>query len=261
VTESHRELARLCDIIVRLREPAGCPWDREQTERSMAPHLLEETYEAIDAIERGDAEAVCEELGDVLMNVLMIARIAGETGRFDREDVARGIADKLVRRHPHVFGDAVADDAETVLRNWEQIKVAEKRERAPTEPTSALSGVPEALPALLRAFRIGEKAARVGFDWPDSRGPRAKVDEELRELDAALASGDETAVRAELGDALFALVNLARHHAIDPETALRATIAKFQSRFAHVERSLGDRLRDAPLDEKEALWRDAKDLG
>ena len=249
------ELHRLQEIITRLRAPDGCPWDREQTEQSMAPHLLEEAYEAIEALQSGDATTSREELGDVLMNILMIAEIANETGRYDMEDVAREISDKLVRRHPHVFGDVEADDSDQVLANWEQIK---KEEKGAEQPRGTLDGVPAGLPALLQAFRIGEKASRVGFDWPDRQGPRAKLDEELAEFDEAVQSGDAAAIEQELGDVLFSLVNLARHSGINPEMALRLTNQKFRSRFAKVEQHLGARLKDAPLAEKEAAWQSAK---
>jgi MazG family protein len=253
VSERFPELCRLIDVIARLRAPGGCPWDREQTERSMAPHLLEECYEAIDAIAAGDREHEREELGDVLMNVAMIAQIGKEAGRYDLEGVAAGIADKLIRRHPHVFGEVKAETSGQVLENWERIKRDEKPEKK-----AVLSGVPKDLPALLKAFRIGEKAARVGFDWPDRRGPREKVTEEVKELDEALAKGDAAAAEAELGDLLFAIVNLARHAKIDPEVALRTTIDKFVRRFAHVERTLGERLGKASLEEMDRAWDEAK---
>ncbi len=259
--DSHIQALRgLLEVIDRLRGPGGCPWDREQTEQSMAPHLLEEAFEAIEALQAGDADAACEELGDVLMNVLMIARIASEEDRYDTAAIARGIADKLVRRHPHVFGDVEAADSDTVLANWEQIKIEERREQ-PTRKKGVLSGLPSDLPALLRAFRIGEKAARVGFDWPDAHGPRSKVDEELGELDEALASGDATAIESEFGDALFALANLARHHGVNPEMALRGTMGRFAARFEYVEAQLGERLAAAELDEMERLWVEAKERG
>lgn len=253
------EFDRLLAVIRRLRAPGGCPWDREQTEASMAPHLLEETFEAVDAIRAGDADASCEELGDVLMNVLMIAQIAAEAGRFGSEDVARTIADKLIRRHPHVFGDVQARDSEQVLRNWERIKQTERDKAESSEPAGLLDGLPADLPALLLAFRLGEKAGRVGFDWPDPSGPRAKLDEELRELDDALAQSDAKAIEAELGDLLFSVANLARHHGVNPEMALRDTAIRFRRRFAHVERTLGSRLRSAPLEEKEQAWSEAKE--
>lgn len=244
----------LLQVIARLRAPDGCPWDREQTTVSMGPHLLEEAHEAADAVRRSDDAETVEELGDVLMNVLMIAQIAGEEGRFGAADIARAIEDKLVRRHPHVFGDVVAEDADTVLANWEAIKRREKD----GEPRGTLDGVPVSLPGLLRAHRIGEKAARVGFDWPDSVGPRAKIDEELAELDEALAAGDQENAAAELGDLLFAICNLARHQGIEPESALRGTMDRFTARFRLVEGELGDRLGSAGIDELEASWQRAK---
>lgn len=266
---SHPELLRLLAIVARLRAPGGCPWDREQTEVTMAPHLLEEAFEAVEAIESGDTEQTREELGDVLMNIFMVAQIADEGGRFGIEGVAREIADKLVRRHPHVFGpsegqpqvDTEGADARQVLANWETIKRQERAEQQESAtPKSVLSGLPKSLPALLRAYRIGEKAANAGFDWPDRSGPRQKLEEEATELDQAVAAGDQAAVHQELGDVLFAVVNLARHLSINPEMALRATIDKFTRRFEHVEEQLGDRLRDAPLAEKEELWEEAKGM-
>lgn len=226
----------------------------------MAPHLLEEAFEAVDALQGDTADDACEELGDVLMNVFMIARIAEESDRFDTARVAHGIAEKLVRRHPHVFGDVTADNADAVLANWEQIKLQEQAEAPRAKPKGVLAGLPGALPALLKAFRVGEKVARVGFDWPDAAGPRDKVEEELREFDEALGRGDAAAAEKECGDLLFAVANLARHHGINPEMALRGTIERFSARFGHVETSLGDRLGDAPLDEMEALWAEAKAL-
>lgn len=251
------ELARLRAVIDALRTPgSGCPWDLEQTETSMAPYLIEETFEAVDAIERADAAQTREELGDVLMNVFMIARIAADRGRFDLDDVARGIADKLINRHPHVFGEPDASGARPPAPDWEQLKRAEGQSRG--EPRGVLSGVPRHLPALLKALRVGEKAARVGFDWPDRHGPRNKLDEEIGEFDAACASGDQAAIAAELGDVLFSLVNLARFHSVDPEMALRGTVDRFMRRFAYVERALQGRMPGASLDEMEAAWQQAK---
>lgn len=248
--------ARLLEVIARLRGPGGCPWDREQTLATMAPHLLEEAYEAVDALRSAAAAGACEELGDVLMNVLMCAQISSEHGGFDAGAVAAAIADKLVRRHPHVFGDARADSATEAYGNWERVKQAERSKEA--RPKGALDGVPAELPALLRAFRVGEKAARVGFDWNDASGPRAKIDEELRELDEAIASGDASAVEHELGDLLFSLCNLARHLRCNPEMALRQTIDRFQGRFRAVEQELGPDLQKRSLDELEAAWQRAK---
>jgi len=253
----HLEALRdLLAVIRRLRGPGGCPWDREQTRATMAPHLLEECYEALEAVEQRDDGAQCEELGDVLMNVFMLAQIGSEEGAFDAGDVARGITEKLVRRHPHVFGDSTADTPREVLEQWEAIK---RREKGDGEASrSVLAGVPAALPALLQGLRVGEKAARVGFDWPDPSGPRAKVDEELAELDDALATGDVDRIQDELGDVLFALVSVARHAGVHPELALRGTLTKFRQRFAEVEAAFGDRLERTPLEEMEAVWQRAK---
>jgi ATP diphosphatase len=247
-------MQRLLATVARLRAPDGCPWDREQTTASMAPRLLEEAFEAADALRRGDEPASREELGDVLVNVAMIAQIASERGAFSCDDAAATAADKLVRRHAHVFGPERAASAGDAVSRWEQHK---QREHG-TAPRGALDGVPLALPALLRAFRVGEKAARVGFDWPDRDGPRAKVDEELLELDAATAGGDREQIAAELGDVLFSLCNLARHLGVDPEMALAGTTARFQRRFGAVERALGHRLHGRTLAELDAAWEQAK---
>ena len=251
------ELSRLLAILAALRAPGGCPWDREQTPQTMAPHLLEEVYECLEALETGGPDAVREELGDVLMNAFMIAQMHAEARAFDVEEVAAGIADKLVRRHPHVFGDQHADDPVQVLEHWERIKKEERGEQG-EGPRSVLAGVPAAMPALLKAWRTGQKAARVGFDWPDRKGPRAKVDEELRELDEAIAEGRSERIEEELGDTLLALVNLARHLDIDPEGALRRTVERFARRFRKVEAELGPALQDAGIEELEAAWQRAK---
>lgn len=247
---------QLLGTIARLRAPDGCPWDRQQTPASMAPHLLEEAFEAADALRRGDAPDVREELGDVLVNVAMIAHIASEGGAFDVDEVAAGAAAKLIRRHPHVFGDRQAESAELAYRSWERQKRSDQAEAG--GPKGALAGVPVALPALLRAFRIGEKAARTGFDWPDRSGPRAKVDEELGELDAAIAAGAPEQIAAELGDVLFSLCNLARHVGVNPEVALAATTEKFQRRFAAIEREFDYDLEGRTLAELDAAWNRAK---
>jgi tetrapyrrole methylase family protein/MazG family protein/ATP diphosphatase len=214
----------------RLLAPDGCPWDREQTFETLRKYALEEACEVIDAIDSGDRKAIREELGDLLLQVVFQAELGRSEGAFAIDDVVSGIVDKLVHRHPHVFGDLDAKDADEVLRNWEKIKAKEKGERG------ILGGVPRSLPALTRAARIGEKVERVGFDWPDARGSRAKVTEELSELDEAIELGDPRAIEDELGDVLFALVNLSRHVKVDAEGALRRTIDKFTTRFAHVER-------------------------
>jgi MazG family protein len=252
---------RLVATVARLRAPDGCPWDREQTTTSMAPHLLEEAFEAVDALRRQAEPQSREELGDVLVNVAMIGQIASERGGFDFDGIASGAADKLVRRHPHVFGDRQAESAAIAYANWEREKQKEKAAMAGDEAgagRSVLAGVPVALPGLLRAFRIGEKAARAGFDWPDRDGPRQKVDEELRELDEAIAAGDKTRIAAELGDVLFSLCNLARHVGANPEMALATTIDTFTRRFGAVEREFDYHLAGRSLAEMDGAWNRAK---
>jgi MazG family protein len=222
-------LTRLVGVMRRLLAPDGCPWDREQTYESMRRYVLEEACEVIDAVENGDRHGLREELGDLLLQVVFLAELGRREGTFGIDDVVAGIVEKLVTRHPHVFGDMDAKTADEVLANWERIKAQEKKGRG------LLSGVPRSLPALNRAQRIGEKVHRVGFDWPDARGSREKVTEELGELDRAIESGDAAAIEEEMGDVLFALVNLSRHVKVDAEGALRRTIDKFTKRFAHVE--------------------------
>jgi MazG family protein len=224
-----RTFVRLVELMQRLLAEDGCPWDREQTFESLRRYVLEEACEVIDAIDRGNRDELREELGDLALQVVFQAELARREGAFGPDDIVAAICEKLVRRHPHVFGDVAVDGSAEVLRNWERIKAAEKKDRG------VLAGVPRSLPALVRAQRVGEKVARVGFDWPDARGSRQKVDEELGELDAAIARGDKAAVEAELGDVIFALVNLARHVGVDAESALRATTNKFVGRFDHVE--------------------------
>ena len=246
----------LLAIMARLRDPAtGCPWDVAQSFASVAPYTLEEAYEVADAIERGDLEELCEELGDLLLQVVFHARIAEEQGAFDFAAVARGIAAKLVRRHPHVFAGERLADAAAQSRRWEELKDAEKA--ASGRGGSVLDEVPLALPALSRAAKIGRRAARIGFDWPDSTGARAKVVEELAELDAAQASGDRAARAHELGDLLLAATSLARHLDIDPEAALRAANVRFATRFRHVEtRARASGASDVPT--LETYWQEAK---
>ena len=257
-------LTRLLEIMARLRDPAtGCPWDIEQTFASIAPHTIEEAYEVADAIEQDDLSSLREELGDLLFQVVFHARMAEEAGHFDFEAVAESIADKMVRRHPHVFGDeSVASlDAQTV--RWEAQKASERAAAAKSmgRSASALDGVPKVLPALTRAEKIGSRAARVGFDWPDVDGVFLKIDEELKELRAAIDSGQTKQAADELGDLLFAVANLARHLGADPETSLRGTIAKFERRFREVEESFARDDRDiseASLDDMEARWQASK---
>ncbi|MBI5502246.1 MAG: nucleoside triphosphate pyrophosphohydrolase [Deltaproteobacteria bacterium] len=254
-------LARFVAVMRRLLEPDGCPWDRAQTHRSLKPYLVEECYELLDAIDRGDVDGVREELGDVLLQVVFHAELARAAGRFDFDDVARGIADKVVRRHPHVFGEGVeARTPAEVERRWEEVKRVEKK------AASLLDGIPPALPMLRQSAKLSERAARVGFDWPDAAGVRAKVAEELGELDAAVAGGDGEAVRHELGDLLFAVANFARHLKHDPEEVLRECASRFRSRFGAMEAQAQAEGRplaaDGPgrrtLEELEAMWQEVK---
>ena len=235
---------KLVEVMQRLLSPDGCPWDREQTIDSLRPYVLEEACEVMDAIDSGDRSQLCEELGDLALQIAFHSELARREAAFGPDDVVRGICEKLVRRHPHVFADVKVEGADDVVRNWDAIKAGEKRERG------LLDGIPRSLPALQRAHCSSEKAARVGFDWPDPRGSRAKVSEELRELDEAIGIGSRDAIEHELGDVLFALVNLARHHGIDPELALRRTADKFAARFAHVEEQVRRHHGDWPRDER-----------
>lgn len=246
------------EIMARLRDPErGCPWDVAQDFRSIAPHTIEEAYEVADAIEAGDLdEGLRDELGDLLLQVVYHARMAAEAGRFDFDDVAAALAAKLVRRHPHVFGDTAADSATERERLWEREKAAE-RSRRHGDDDSALAGVTLGLPALARAQKLQRRAARVGFDWPDAAGAAAKVREELDELEAA----DAEAREAEVGDLLFAAVNLARHHGVDAETALRRGAARFERRFRALERrarAAGASPDELTLEQLEAHWQAVK---
>ena len=255
---THPQLLRLVEIIRRLRAPGGCPWDRKQTLESLTPHLLEEGYELIEAIEaKGDRER-CEEAGDLLMVVVMICQVAADEGRFDLEQAARGIGDKLERRHPHIFGDRQVAGADEVVRNWEEIKRRERREKQ-SDP-SPFAGVPRHLPACLRALRMGQKASLAGFDWPDARGALAKVKEELAELEGEMGGGGERgALLHELGDLLFAVANLGRLLGINPEKALRAALDRFDRRYRQMERELGKPPAQAEsADELDAAWERAK---
>lgn len=259
-------IERLHEIMTRLRDPqTGCPWDREQTLESLKPCVLEETYELLSAMDKPeDTSNHIEELGDVLLQVMFQCVMAEQEGRFSFDDVANAISDKLVRRHPHVFGNVDAKDSATVLRNWEQIKQQEHKKEA---RHSALDGVPAVLPGLLKAQRTQEKAARVGFDWPDAEGPMDKIVEELGELKEEIASrkseapADSDRVKEELGDLLFAATNLARHLKVDSESALEGTTARFSRRFRAVEaaaKAAGRSLKDMTLEEMDALWEQAK---
>jgi MazG family protein len=232
---------RLLEIMVRLRNPvSGCPWDLQQDFRSIAPHTLEEAYEVADAIERDDLTALRDELGDLLFQVAFHAQLASERGAFGFDDVVDAICDKLTRRHPHVFGGVPVADAGEQSQVWERLKAEERK--AEGQGGGALAGIPVALPALSRARKLGRRAADAGFDWPDASGPRAKIDEELAELDGVIhGGGNASRLEAELGDLLFSVVNLARHLDIDPETALRHANERFERRYAHLEQALATR--------------------
>ena len=256
-----RDIARLLEIMAALRTPGtGCPWDLEQSFSSIAPYTLEEAYEVADAIARDDLAALKDELGDLLLQVAFHARMAEEQGAFDFGDVVDAITTKLVRRHPHVFADEHGRTAEAVKGLWERIKAEERAVRG-EELQGALAGIPVALPALTRALKLQEEAGKVGFDWNDPRAVLAKIREEADEIEADLARGAQHDAAAEVGDLLFAVVNLARHLKNDPEGLLRQTNVKFERRFAAVERALaarGKKPQDATLEEMDALWDEAK---
>ena len=247
------DITPLAAIMARLRDPdGGCPWDLEQDFTSIAPYTIEEAYEVADAIERGDMDALKDELGDLLLQVVFHSQMAAEAGSFGLQDVIEGICDKMTRRHPHVFGNVDADDADTVTTNWESIKAAERSNKA---DDSALAGVALALPALLRAQKIQKRAARTGFDWPDVSGARAKIFEEIEEVDAATSHEERI---DEIGDLLFAVVNLARFHDVDAEAALKQANAKFERRFRGMEALAGPAFTALSLDEKEEHWQAVK---
>ncbi len=252
-----KEFQDLVDIISQLRDPvSGCPWDVKQTSQSLVPNFIEELYEAVEAIEDEDDAALMEELGDLMLHIVFQAQIAGEERRFDIADVLDSIRDKLVRRHPHVFGQADVADADAVKMNWERLKKLEKNDRK-----SVLEGIPRALPALIYAQRTQEKAASVGFDWPEIAPIMDKLTEERGELDEALAAEDYLMIKDELGDMLFTLVNLARKLHIDAESALKETSRKFHQRFNYIEehyRQNGDDIHEASLEELDAVWDLAK---
>jgi MazG family protein len=254
--EQDNAITRVIGVVARLRGEDGCPWDRQQTLGSLKPFLMEECCELLDAIEQGDVAAHRDELGDVLLQVLLQSRIREEQGEFDFAAVAAHLADKLVRRHPHVFGDAKADTPEEVVQHWARVK-QEERGGADAPPRATLDGIPLQLPALHRAQRIQERAGKKGFDWDRIEDVIAKVEEELLEVREALDSGDTDAVEGELGDLLFATVNLCRFRGVHAEGALRRAIAKFSSRFHEVERRLlaaGRRMEDCTLEEMDREW-------
>src|SRR3954469_7116430 len=252
------EVTKLVGLMQRLLAPDGCPWDREQTLATLVPYLVEETYEVVDALASGSVADHREELGDLLLQVVFQSELRFTEGAFGIDDVARGIVAKLIRRHPHVFGEVKAQNADEALASWAKLKAEEKAKQG---KKGALDGIPKSAPALLRASRAGEKAGAVGFDWPDATGPRQKIDEELSELDRALSAGDKAQIESELGDVLFATVNLARKLGLDAESALRAATDRFGRRFAHLEDTLaaqGRAVRDASPEEQDRLWEAAK---
>jgi tetrapyrrole methylase family protein/MazG family protein len=250
----------LISVMARLRGDEGCPWDREQDHASLKRYVLEETYELMEAIDQGDSEAMQEELGDVLLQVIFHAQMACESDRFGIEHVMTGLRDKLVRRHPHVFGDIKLHDADAVLQNWERMKANEKRQKA-SRNVSVVGDVPRAMPALARAQRVGDKAASVGFDWQKVEPVLGKIEEELQELKDAAYRGEMECIRDELGDVLFSLVNLSRFFKVQAEEALGRSVDRFQKRFTHIEQRLRERGKapeQASLEEMDELWEEAK---
>jgi len=257
-SSSEAAVSELLSIMARLRDPdGGCPWDLKQDFDSIVPYTVEEAFEVAEAVARRDYPELKEELGDLLLQVVFHSQMAREQGLFDFSEVVAVLNDKMVRRHPHVFGDRTAEDEQAVKVNWEAIK-AEERARKGREYDSALDGVPEGLPALQRAHKLQKKASKVGFDWRATEPVRAHVDSELEELDQAMASGDRDAIEDEFGDVLFTLVNLARHLKLDPDLALRRASNKFEGRFRQVEQLAGAPLSDFDDDHLDALWRQAK---
>ena len=248
---------RFLDVLDELREK--CPWDRKQTNQSLRPNTIEECFELCDALIADDTQNICKELGDVLLHVAFYAKIASEKEQFDMKDVCDRLCEKLIYRHPHVFGDAVAETAGEVCKNWEQLKMTEKDGNK-----SLLSGVPNSMPSLIKAYRMQEKAANVGFDWDSKEDVWAKVHEEVDELQAEMQSGDKAKMEKEFGDLLFSLVNVARHYGINPDNALEMTNAKFRNRFGYVEEhsiKQGRNLKDMSLEEMDALWNESKREG
>ena len=254
--ENKKNLEELTALVTRLRGPEGCPWDREQTLESLRPFILEEAYELVDAIDQSRPAAICEELGDLLLEVLFVSQICAEQARFTIQEVMSTLEEKLVRRHPHVFRATKASNSEEALARWDQVKDSEKRPRA-----SVLESVPRALPALVRAQKLSSRAAREGFDWSSADEVLAKLSEEVHELEGARRSDHPESLADELGDLLFVVVNLARHLNVDPEMALRSTNRKFVERFNFVQKRLEERNRtfaESSIEEMEELWEEAK---
>lgn len=255
-------LADLRAVVHRLRAPGGCPWDQEQTHETLIPHLIEEAYEVAEAIRNGDMAHLREELGDLLLQPVLHAEIASETGVFDLDSIARELTEKLIRRHPHVFGDTTVDGSAGVLKQWDEIKKQEKGGSA-SDRKPHLHGVSQGLPALMRAQKIQKKAAKVGFDWPDFEQVVAKVHEEVQEIAEAVAQQDQKAIADEVGDLLYSVVNVARRLGVDAETALAAATTKFERRFGRVEEIIlaqGKTLEGSTLEEMDAVWEATKHL-
>lgn len=255
--EKIEAFGRFLDVLDELRE--RCPWDRKQTNQSLRPNTIEECFELCDALIADDTQNICKELGDVLLHVAFYSKIASEKGQFDMKDVCDRLCDKLIYRHPHVFGDTVAETAGEVCKNWEQLKMKEKDGNK-----SLLSGVPSSMPSLIKAYRMQEKAANVGFDWDKKEDVWEKVREEIAEVETEMQRGDKAAMEKEFGDLLFSLVNAARLYGINPDNALEMTNAKFRRRFGYVEEhsiGQGRNLKDMTLQEMDALWNDAKKNG
>ena len=259
MTNANESIAKLLEVVRKLRSPQGCPWDREQTHDSLKPFLVEETYEALEAIDNKDMPALCGEMGDVLLQVVLHAQLAEEQKLFTFEDVVNGITEKMIRRHPHVFSDTTADTVNDVLVNWEKIKKTEQTSEQ--QVVSVLDNVPKTLPSLSRADKLQRRAARLGFDWDNIAGAWDKVHEEIAELKEASAGEDKQKIEEELGDLIFSIVNVARKLEIDAEEAHRGAINKFRQRFRYIEdkvREKGKDLHDLTLEEMDKLWDEAK---
>lgn len=255
------DIGKLVSLMERLRAENGCPWDREQTLESLVPFIIEEAYEVVSAIDTKDAAEIKEELGDLLFQIIFASQITKEAGEFDLADVIDASYEKMIRRHPHVFGDSKADTSEEVLKRWAEIKKEEKKEKDKKEE-GYLAGVPEVLPALLRAHKISQKAAKVGFDWKNVNEVLDKLSEEIEEFRNAVKEKDASGMEEELGDLLFTMVNVGRFIEVNPEDALRKTIGKFITRFHHIEKTLdekGSDLSSTPIEEMERLWQEAKE--
>lgn len=261
VMSKFSEIERFIEIVARLRAPGGCPWDLEQTHASLKPYLLEETHEVLDAIDEEDPEHLKEELGDLLLQIVLHAQVAADDGKFTIEDVAREVAEKMIRRHPHVFGNTEAKDASAVVKNWDEIKIKEKQTQNKPKAESILDEVPRALPALFEAQKISKKAAKLGFDWDKPADIFDKIEEEILEIKAELKANAKDELELEFGDLLFAVANLCRAHDINPELALKKSSQKFRTRFAQMEAHLNEHNqnpKDLSLEQWNQLWNNAK---